>query len=182
MPEQKTIVIASANPVKCAATEGAFRRMFPNEQYSVISVAVSSGVSDQPQSDEESLRGAENRAAAAREAVPNADFWVGMEGGVEDTEHDMYSSAWVVVVSPFLSGKGKTGTFVLPERVRELVRSGKELGEADDIVFGRTNSKQEEGAIGLLTGGVITRASLYEHAAVLALIPFKQKHLYGNTG
>ena len=60
----------------------------------------------------------------------------------------------------------------------DLVRAGKELGEADDIVFGRRNSKQKEGALGLLTGKVIDRRELYEHAILLALVPFKSSELY----
>jgi len=61
----------------------------------------------------------------------------------------------------------------LPEAVARLVRAGKELGDANDIVFGRENSKQQEGAIGLLTGKVMDRTELYEHAMVLALAPIK---------
>jgi non-canonical (house-cleaning) NTP pyrophosphatase len=75
-------------------------------------------------------------------------------------------------------GKGRTGTFLLPPAVAELIRQGKELGAADDIVFGRLNSKQDNGAVGLLTDDVIDRAQLYEHAMILALIPFKNKALY----
>jgi non-canonical (house-cleaning) NTP pyrophosphatase len=54
-----------------------------------------------------------------------------------------------------------------------------ELGEADDLVFGRSNSKQDNGAIGLLTGDVIDRAQLYEQAVILALVPFKNPDMYG---
>jgi non-canonical (house-cleaning) NTP pyrophosphatase len=59
-----------------------------------------------------------------------------------------------------------------------LIRQGKELGEADDIVFSQNNSKQANGAIGILTGDVIDRTSLYEHAVILALAPFKNLELY----
>jgi non-canonical (house-cleaning) NTP pyrophosphatase len=58
------------------------------------------------------------------------------------------------------------------------VRQGMELGDADDAVFGRSNSKQANGAVGILTGNVIDRAELYEQAVVLALIPFKNPELY----
>ena len=75
-------------------------------------------------------------------------------------------------------GKGRTGAFFLPESVANLVRHGKELGEADDIVFGRSNSKQANGAIGILTGDVVDRTQLYEQAVILALIPFKNPQLY----
>ena len=67
---------------------------------------------------------------------------------------------------------------LLPAEVADLVRQGHELGEADDRVFGRTNSKQEEGAVGLLTGGVIDRVQLYEPSVVLALVAFRNADLY----
>jgi non-canonical (house-cleaning) NTP pyrophosphatase len=41
-----------------------------------------------------------------------------------------------------------------------LVESGKELGDADDIVFGKSNSKQQNGAVGILTHDIITRTAL----------------------
>jgi non-canonical (house-cleaning) NTP pyrophosphatase len=50
----------------------------------------------------------------------------------------------------------------IPQTVIALIQQGEELGAADDIVFGRTNSKQEEGAIRLLSGGIVDRRQLYE--------------------
>ena len=152
--------------------------MFPGEEFQVQTVAVPSGVSDQPASDEETLRGAINRAANAAAARPDADYWAGIEGGVEARDGEMAGYAWIVVRAQGLTGKGRTGTFFLPRRVAELVRQGLELGDADDAVFGRANSKQDNGAVGLLTGNVIDRAALYEEAVVLALIPFRNPELY----
>jgi inosine/xanthosine triphosphatase len=129
-------------------------------------------------SEEETLLGAQNRAAGARSLVPEADFWVGIEGGVQDHQGEMAAFAWVVVTAREAAGKSRTGTFFLPPRVAELIRGGKELGEADDLVFGRTNSKQENGAIGLLTGDVIDRVQLYQQAIILALVPFRNRSLY----
>ena len=60
----------------------------------------------------------------------------------------------------------------------DLVRGGLELGEADDLVFRTSNSKRRNGAVGLLTGDVITRAGLYTPAVQLALIPFIRPELY----
>jgi non-canonical (house-cleaning) NTP pyrophosphatase len=59
-----------------------------------------------------------------------------------------------------------------------LIDTGKELGEADDIVFGHTNSKQKNGAVGILTGNVIVRTSYYTEAVILASIPFKNAEIY----
>jgi inosine/xanthosine triphosphatase len=174
----KTIVVASANPVKLQATLRGFQRMFPDEQFRLRAVAVPSGVGDQPGSDVETLRGALNRAANAAAAAPEGDYWAGIEGGVEEREGEMAGYAWIVVRGQGMTGKGRTGTFFLPRRVAELVRQGRELGDADDEVFGRSNSKQQNGAVGILTGNVIDRAELYEQAVVLALIPFKNPQLY----
>ena len=74
--------------------------------------------------------------------------------------------------------KGKTGTFTLPQKIVKLVKSGMELGTADDLVFSQKNSKQKSGAVGLLTGNAIDRTKYYVEAVILALIPFRNKNLY----
>jgi inosine/xanthosine triphosphatase len=174
----KTIVLASRNPVKAKAALRGFKKMFPGESFYLKPISAPSGVADQPHCDAEAYQGALNRARNASRLVPRADYWVGIEGGIEENGHDMLAFAWIVVRSGELEGRGRTGTFFLPEEVVRLIREGRELGEADDIVFGRKNSKQEDGAIGLLTGNVIDRAELYEHAMILALVPFRNEELY----
>lgn len=178
-PNMIKIVVASMNPVKLRAVQDGFARMFPGRQFEVTACSVPSGVSNQPLSSAETLQGALNRSRRAAEIHPAANYWVGIEGGVELGDGgEMQAFAWVVVRSPHGVGKGRTGTFFLPPQVAELVRQGMELGEADDIVFGRSNSKQQNGAIGILTGDVIDRARLYEPAVIFALIPFVNPALY----
>ena len=167
----RKIVLASQNPVKAKATEEGFRRLFADESFDLTTVSVPSGVADQPLSDIETLRGARNRAQAARALMPEADFWVGMEGGIEDVGTELVAFAWVVIESSQGAGQARSATFSLPPAVSELVRGGLELGEADDRVFGDTNSKHKGGAVGLLTAGAIDRAALYSPAVTLALIP-----------
>lgn len=75
-------------------------------------------------------------------------------------------------------GKGKSGTFFLPQKVTALIQQGKELGDADDIVFNQSNSKQKSGSVGILTHDVITRRTFYIDAVIFALIPFKNPNLY----
>ncbi|MDP2860689.1 MAG: inosine/xanthosine triphosphatase [bacterium] len=175
----KKIIIASKNPVKINATLNGFRKMFPNEQFEIEGVSVLSEVSDQPKSDSETFRGAWNRADNAYKENPNADFCVGIEGGIEEKNKDTEAFAWVVIKAKDGGlGKARTSTFFLPPQITELIKQGKELGEADDMVFGRTNSKQENGAVGILTDNVADRTKYYTEAVVLALIPFKNKKLY----
>jgi len=173
------IIVASKNPVKINAALGGFKKMFPNETFEIQGVSVASGVSDQPMTDEETVRGARTRAENASVEYPHADFWVGIEGGIEDTHNEMQAFAWIVVKSKDGNvGRGRTGMFFLPPQVAYHVRQGKELGDADDIVFGKTNSKQANGAIGLLTDNIIHREHYYTETVVLALIPFKNPHMY----
>ncbi|MEA4907097.1 MAG: inosine/xanthosine triphosphatase [Anaerolineaceae bacterium] len=174
----KTIVIASHNPVKIQSVREGFLRMFPGQSFDFVGVDVPSQVSDQPTGSAETLLGAQNRAQNAAVARPEADYWVGIEGGIEDEGESMRVFAWIVVRSAHLIGKSCTGSFYLPSQVAELVRTGKELGDADDIVFQRSNSKQKNGAIGILTGDALDRAQYYEQAVIMALIPFKNPELY----
>jgi inosine/xanthosine triphosphatase len=172
------IAVASTNPVKVQSALNGFRRMFRDDSFAAEGLSVPSGVSHQPMTDAETLQGALARVEAARAVAPKADYWVGIEGGCETMGEELTAFAWVVVRSAAQTGKARTGVFFLPEAVAALVRQGVELGEADDRVFGRSNSKQGNGAVGLLTSDVIDRAEYYEHAVVLALVPFKNPQLY----
>jgi len=174
----KKVIIGSKNPIKVASVTHAFHKAFPNEIFDFIGVISQSKVSDQPMSDEETYLGATNRASNARSNHPKADFWVGVEGGISYHKEDMEAMAWIVILSKSQTGKARTGTFVLPKEIQLLVEQGIELGVADDIVFKRNNSKQQNGAVGILTNDLITRSTYYEHATTLALIPFLKPELY----
>lgn len=172
------VTVASLNPVKIQAALNGFGRMFPGETFEARGVSVPSGVRHQPLTDDETLQGALNRAANARVHDPQADFWVGIEGGCEAKQGELAVFAWIAVCSREQWGKARTAVFFLPPAVAHLVQQGVELGEADDLLFKRTNSKQGNGAVGLLTHDVIDRLHYYEHAVVLALVPFKNQALY----
>jgi inosine/xanthosine triphosphatase len=174
----RKVIIASKNPVKINAVEIAFNKMFPDENFEFEGASVPSEVSDQPFDNQETMQGAFNRANNASKTVNQADFWVGIEGGIQKSVKEMEAFAWIVIKSKDGLGKARTGTFFLPKKVVELIEQGKELGEADDIVFGHVNSKQKDGAVGILTGNVIDRAQFYTDAIILALISFKNPDHY----
>jgi inosine/xanthosine triphosphatase len=170
------VVVGSTNPVKIQAAREGFVVMFPNLAFEFQGVEAASGVSQQPFGDEETFRGAHQRALNAQ--TPDADYAVGIEGGVAEMDDDLMAFAWVVVIGrDGKVGKAKSGAFILPKEVSLLVKQGMELGHADDLVFGQENSKQRNGSIGLLTDDVITRTTYYAPAVMMALIPFKNPHL-----
>lgn len=129
----KKIVVASQNPVKINTTLSGFVNMFPAEKFEAKPAAVESGMSRQPLSDHETYLGAFNRAQNARSKVPNGDYWVGIEGGIEELDHELTAFAWVVITDNSRIGKGRTAVFVLPKAIENLIQQGMELGEADDF-------------------------------------------------
>ena len=107
-----------------------------------------------------------------------ADYYVSIEGGIDLLDNNYEAFAWVVISDNNKISKAKTATFPLPLKISDLIKQGYELGEADDIVFNRSNSKQKNGAVGILTDNLINRTDYYTHAIILALIPFTNSKLY----
>lgn len=174
------IIITSTNPVKRNATLLGFTQMFPDIEWEIVEINVPSGVNDQPMTEAETLKGAAQRVENAVHNVPDADYWVGIEGGVQFVDNgEAEAFAWVIIrAKDGRVGKGRTGTFMLPYKLIELLKQGVELGEADDIVFKQQNSKQKGGTVGTLTRDVIDRTEYYRHAVIFALIPFTNPSLY----
>jgi inosine/xanthosine triphosphatase len=167
------VVVASRNPVKIGATQEAFATLFPNAALEMIAINVDSGAGDQPDSDDATRQGARTRALRSRQAIPNADFWVGLEGGTEIVDEQLMAFAWMAVQSASGSiSEARSVTLPLPPAVKELVTGGMELGEANDRIFSTANSKQGGGAFGLLTDGLYTRTGVYRQTLIMALTPF----------
>lgn len=166
------VIVASGNPVKRRAVETAFRETFPDSALSVVAENVSSDVSAQPEGDRETRRGAELRAINARAAVPDAEYYVGLEGGVETIDGELFAFAWIAVVDRRgRLGRSRTVALPLPRQVQSLVADGVELGDANDAVFATSDSKRRGGAFGLLTNNRYTRESVYAEAVSIALVP-----------
>lgn len=172
------VIVASTNPVKINAIKIGFEKVFPDTVFEFVGVSVKSEVSDQPMSEKETYLGALNRVKNAKIDFPEADFWAGIEGGLENVDGKLEAFACILIESENLIGKSKTATFEQPNKIAELIHSGMELGDADDIVFGGTNSKQKNGSVGILTKDIITRTSYYSESVILALIPFMNESLY----
>ena len=76
-----------------------------------------------------------NRAENVRLARRDADFWVGIEGGVEVFEEEMEAFGWMVILSDDRIGKARSCTFPLPPYIAKAVLEGKELGHINDEFF-----------------------------------------------
>ncbi len=175
------VAVGSLNPVKIAAVQAAFEAVWPEHTWKIKGVAVPSGISDQPMSDQESIIGARNRARNALVAG-EADYGVGLEGGLQQIEEQWFDCGWVAVLDRNgYKGLGSTARLAIPSRMMRLIQQGMELGEAVDAVFQQHNSKQSDGHFGLMTRNVITRKKAYTDGVVVALACFVQAHLFGES-
>ena len=164
------VAVGSRNPVKVAAVRAVLARIVPAA--TVEGIAVASGVPDQPWGDDETIRGARTRAEAARLAL-DADLAVGLEGGVVRDGSAVRSCAWAVAVDRAgRSGVGGSLVMPLPPRVVALLEQGAELGHAMDALTGASNVKHREGAVGILTAGLVDRQRAYETLVTYALAPW----------
>ncbi len=167
MAPQK-VVIASLNPAKINAVKSAFQSAFPQQAFEFVGISVPSEVADQPMTNEETHRGSVNRVKNAKVEMPTADFYVGLEAGIEGN----VTFAWMVIESDTHRGESRSASLMLPPEVLAQLTDANELGDVMDKVFGTENIKQKGGAISLLTQNQLTRSSVYHQALILALIPF----------
>lgn len=181
------IAVGSTNPVKINAARAGFLKLYIDlspADINFVNFPVSSGVRDQPFGDSETMNGAKNRATQAYRdfsvkhdgIFPN--YSIGIEGGLAWTDHGLECFAWTVIYDGERIGQSRSASFFLPESLAIHVQAGMELGPADDLVFGRSNSKQGSGTVGHLTNGIIHRSEYYEQTVVLAFIPFLQPTMF----
>lgn len=174
LPWVRQVVVGSTNPVKLAAVRAVMARVAPNA--TVYGVGVASGVPDQPWGDDETRRGAAERARQALEqdTHADADLGVGLEGGVvQEPDGGLRTCAWAVVrARDGRQGVGGSMAIPLPPEVSALVKAGSELGHAMDVVAKLVDTKRRSGAVGILTAGLIDRQRAYEPLLTYALAPF----------
>jgi inosine/xanthosine triphosphatase len=168
--------VGSTNPAKLEAVHRALARLAPG--CAVESVNVASGVGAQPIGDEETRRGAMSRA---RLALGNADveLGIGLEGGVIFEDAVPWLVSWVAAIDR----EGRTGEasglrMRLPAAAAARLRAGDELGDVIDDLFSVHASKQQTGAIGLLTEGFVSRTDAFADLVAMACAPLIRPDLY----
>ncbi len=175
------ISIGSKNAAKIKALEEAIADYDFLKEAEIIPKEVSSGVSDQPKSLEETARGAMNRARIASE---NCDLSFGLESGLM---HVPYSKSGFmdVCVCAIFDGKeyhlGLSSAFELPKAINKLMlEDNLDMSQAC-FKFGLTADPKfgtKEGAIGILTKGRVSRMAYTKQAIVTALIHLENTHLF----
>ncbi len=148
----------------------------------VDSLEVSSGVSNQPKTLEETVEGAKNRAT---NAFVNCDYSIGLESGLFAVPHTK-SGYMDICICAIYDGKtyhfGGSSVFEYPKNMVDLVfskdyeidQAAKETGITDNPKVGKA-----EGMIGILTKGRLDRKAYTKQAIVTALIHLQNPEYYG---
>lgn len=152
------VYLGSTNPVKIKAIQKVI-------DTNVIAIEVNSEVSNQPFSDEETIKGAYNRAIN----ISEKGLRFGLEAGVQMVNDIMFLVNWGVLIDEEDNVYYAGGTRIpLPEEIKsELLKREKELADIMDQYFHTYNIKHNQGAIGILTNGLVNREEIFVHIVKL---------------
>ncbi len=160
------IAVGSLNPVKIEAVRNVMERIYGSVR--IFAVDSKSGVPEQPFEDE-TVQGAINRAKGA---IGDHSLAVGIEAGVFERYDGLYDVQHCAVIDS--DGKitiGMGSGFRYPDKVAELVRNGKTVGEAMKEIYSGKDIGREQGAIGILSKGLLDRRELTEQSVLNAMLP-----------
>jgi len=185
------IAVGSTRRPKLSAVEEAVRsfaaNLSPGLAPEIRGYEVESGVGHTPQSREELMRGARQRAEALfgrlQDCGPSTAFFVGLEGGLdvvmENGIHRVFLESWAYVSSGARGHFGCSGSVELPETLaKEVLVRKMELSAAIDRFAGEVGIRDGQGAWGVLTGNLISRQESFRLAVVAAFAPFYNAKMY----
>jgi len=169
------VAVGSKNPTKIGAIENAFKLFFTNVE--ILSVSVESDVSKQP-FDADLRKGAISRAKKAQK-MTNADFGVGLEGGILELHGVYYITSHTAIVDKNGECHGAHDMlWECPKKILEEIKNGKEMGDIMDEMIKSKNTKQKKGGIGYFSKGTLPREKAMINGVIGALIPFLNKEHY----
>lgn len=174
---QKTVVVASTNPVKLEAVQKSFTKKFgndlehrmPNAIPYIISIETASGVASTPLSKEETFQGALNRIQAIKEKHPDADYYVAIEGGFYKPSNSKYfwQTGYIIIADQKNQVQAKVIEHMLPKELSVLIESGNGRGSSVDKLRGMNNTKQGTGVTGYASNDLVTRLDMYYYPLII---------------
>jgi inosine/xanthosine triphosphatase len=153
----------------------------------VVARSVETSAPAMPLTDSELARGARMRALAAREALRReglcAQLFVGLEGGLHSFQLEgrwhTHLRGWAYVTDGEREGYGVSPSVSVPASIaRRVTEGGVELSAVMDEVAGERDVRSRQGAWGVLSRDLLTRADSFEAALIAAFAPFYNEKLY----
>lgn len=180
------IAIGTTNPIKIQAVEETIQDYPILANAKIHSFSVTSDVSDQPLSIEETIQGAKNRARKAFEACPSCRYSFGIESGLFEangTQTGFLESTICCIYDGMNYHTGLSCGFEVPPQILQLVlEEKKDLGQACHESGITTNAKlgAAEGLVGILSKGRLTRKFYTTQSVITALIQIENQSWYQN--
>ena len=170
------IVVGSKNPVKIEAARQAFMLHFGDDtDIEVIGIDALSNVADQPMSVNETATGAYNRASYMRRNYPDADYAIGIEGGLSTIKvrrqvHG-FEQTWACVyaVKDNAHAFGSGPAYGIDNVILGHINSGLDLSDAMQKEHGTIDLGKTHGYNGWLSNNHYDRTESSKIAVFLAL-------------
>ncbi|HYN85316.1 MAG TPA: DUF84 family protein [Pyrinomonadaceae bacterium] len=185
------VALGSSRAAKIMAVRAACARIAERDsswaRAEVVARAVDSGVAAMPLTDVQLMRGARHRAERVRELLAaegrSPALCVGLEGGFHsitlDGERHTFLRGWAYAADAARGYYGAAPAVTVPASiVRAVEGSRRELGDVIDGFAGERDVRSRQGAWGVLSRDLLTRAQSFEAALLAALAPFYNARLY----
>jgi inosine/xanthosine triphosphatase len=187
----KTIALGSDRAAKIMAVRASIARIAAIDsawaEATVFARRVETNIPAMPLNDWELMQGARERALAVRDQLRkqrrDADLYVGLEGGFHSMsiEGEWYTflRGWAYATDGQTAAFGATPSISVPASLAKKVIEGRrELGLVIDEVSGIQDVRSRQGAWGILSRDLVTRAMSFEVALIAAFAPFYNKEMY----
>ncbi|HKO41736.1 MAG TPA: inosine/xanthosine triphosphatase [Pyrinomonadaceae bacterium] len=187
----KTVALGSDRAAKIMAVRASIARVASIDsswaEATVLARPVEINAPAMPMNDWELMQGARERALAVRDLLRqqrrDADIFVGLEGGFHsisiEGEWHIFLRGWAYATDGKSGAFGGTPSISVPASLAKKVIEGKrELGLVIDEVAGVADVRSRQGAWGILSRDLVTRAMSFEVALVAAFAPFYNKRMY----
>lgn len=173
-------ILGSTNKHKLKAVKDALAELYPKEKTEVVGIETRSGAQEQPIGNEETIKGARNRALQTQKAGKKADFYVGLENGLIQVKNKWFDVAWCVVIDK--NGKESlipsAGVFFPEKYVTEAKKRGFETTTACMILHEEIGPESEStDPHTILTNNKVSRSKLLEEALKIAIGQLNTKYL-----
>lgn len=189
--QPKTIALGSDRAAKIMAVRASIARVSAIDpswvDATVLARRVETTVPAMPMNDWELMQGARERALAVRDLLQaqrrSAEIYVGLEGGFHsisiEGEWHIFLRGWAYATDGKTGAFGATPSISVPQSLAKKVIEGKrELGLVIDEVAGVSDVRSRQGAWGILSRDLVTRAMSFEVALIAAFAPFYNQKMY----
>lgn len=163
-------IIGSKNKRKIEVTKRVIRELFPDSESTTEGYAAISGVPDTPY-DKQTFDGAKNRALDAKNHIPKADYWIGMESGLIERYGHIYEEVWCAVITA--DGKdffGYSSGLKVPDYVLKRMDELKKEHSDVMMILEEEHGKLPDDTWSSYSGGLIAREISLEEATRNAFI------------